>query len=748
MRFNFLNLNAKKAISILCAIAILATALPLNALLFNAKAAGVGDIIDFEGANAEDIVAGNDNFSLAGLDKEDKDYFYSKNNTDKTLNITFDDIKLDKGEKYTLDFDVYTLRVSKDEDNALLGLKVFGENEVSLEKTVYNYDICEENWANYHVTFEAKEENNKLEFSLYTFGKVFIDNFVLIDENGKETALDFAKACEKTEHPDHFSASTLYEIAYDEVDVVDGYLKAVIPENSNTIHNEGVDILFNLDKPIEAGRYTVTLDLKFTAVGSCRNSFCVSVAGMGVDIQQKWIDAVDITLNKYETFSYEFDLLPEHNYFRFNVYQGCTAYIDNVILTDASGEEIVKYDFDEPVNFKGSYYEQKGIPKTPAQSAALYSVLRSSVNANAPAHKITFDAGEQFRTSYDGTKGAGAVIKFDYYLKSGKIKVQGTDDDGSYLESGVHSYELSAPNSKSFWFNERGSAEAELYIWNVELTQAGSAIELNSYVGRTTCDYEKITYGAIPLPNNESSSQDNYVVTIDNSKGTGFGQLYLHEVGMDYSKTYPVGDYTIKFDFYALEIGSNKNIVAQLTKPDWSGDAFPNGGQKWLEIEEKLNEWQTLSFDITTINDGKFPWFYIGAGLKGYFDNFQIIDKKTGTTLLNFSPVEADLGKKSKEICVVEKFPTPSQEEPAVENAVLLVDTTSVADNGNDNKNFWFNELGMASYYNKLVSGETYTIVFDVYPEKMPNSNNLFHFRTANGKENGSSHAGWWGKDL
>ena len=102
-------------------------------------------------------------------------------------------------------------------------------------------------------------------------------------------------------------------------------------------------------------------------------------------------------------------------------------------------------------------------------------------------------------------------------------------------------------------------------------------------------------------------------------------------VGMDYSKTYPVGDYTFKFDFYALEIGSNKNIVAHLTAPNWSGDAYPYGsGQKWLEIEEKLNEWQTISFDVTTVKDGQFPWFYIGAGLKGYFDNYQIIDKKTG----------------------------------------------------------------------------------------------------------------------
>ncbi len=258
---------------------------------------------------------------------------------------------------------------------------------------------------------------------------------------------------------------------------------------------------------------------------------------------------------------------------------------------------------------------------------------------------------------------------------------------------------------------------------------------------------EICTVAKLAGKSDNDSAKDNYVIAIDNSKGTGYGQLYLHEVGMDYSKTYPVGDYTFKFDFYALEIGSNKNIVAHLTAPNWSGDAYPYGsGQKWLEIEEKLNEWQTISFDVTTVKDGQFPWFYIGAGIKGYFDNYQIIDKKTGETVLNFTPTAADLGKTSKEICKVEKIAGATEEEPAVENAVLLVDTTTVADNGNDNKNFWFNELGMASYYNKLVSGEQYTITFDVYPEKMPNSNNLFHYRTSSGSA--SSNAGWWGKDL
>ncbi|MBR6564979.1 MAG: hypothetical protein IKK71_06040, partial [Clostridia bacterium] len=156
----------------------------------------------------------------------------------------------------------------------------------------------------------------------------------------------------------------------------------------------------------------------------------------------------------------------------------------------------------------------------------------------------------------------------------------------------------------------------------------------------------------------EYAKNPDYAVLVDNSAGTDFNKFYLHEVGMDYSKTYPIGDYTIKFDFYALEIASNKNIVAYFSATGWSGDAFPGAnGQKWLEIQEKVGEWQTLSFDITTIAEGQFPNFSIGAGLKGYFDNYQIIDKSTGNTLLDFTPAKADIGKMSQNIHTVVVLP-------------------------------------------------------------------------------------------
>ena len=61
----------KKIISILCALAVLVTALPLNALLMPTKAAATGNLIDFEGQDATDIVAGNDAFTIGGQDRPD-----------------------------------------------------------------------------------------------------------------------------------------------------------------------------------------------------------------------------------------------------------------------------------------------------------------------------------------------------------------------------------------------------------------------------------------------------------------------------------------------------------------------------------------------------------------------------------------------------------------------------------------------------------------------------------------------------
>ncbi|MBR3909285.1 MAG: hypothetical protein IKJ50_06170, partial [Clostridia bacterium] len=238
-------------------------------------------------------------------------------------------------------------------------------------------------------------------------------------------------------------------------------------------------------------------------------------------------------------------------------------------------------------------------------------------------------------------------------------------------------------------------------------------------------DYLTITEFTIGGDEPEEPEHSNdFAVLVDNSKGSDFAQLYLHEVGMDYSKTYPVGDYTIKFDFYALEIASNKNIVAHLTAANWNGDAFPySSGQKWLEIENKLNEWQTISFDVTTVKEGQFPWFYIGAGIKGYFDNYQIIDKKTGNTVLDFTPIADDLGKTSKVINTVVELPVDvadrdggsTPEQPEEPDAPLTSGMKITILRGRAGKNGASIKLGGANSPLTIKSNTSYRLSFKYY---------------------------------
>ena len=138
-------------------------------------------------------------------------------------------------------------------------------------------------------------------------------------------------------------------------------------------------------------------------------------------------------------------LPPEHTYFRLNVYQGCTAYIDNLALIDPAGIEVVRFDFDEPVNFKGSAYEQKGIAKTKAASAALYSKMVAATAAKGSDNYAVL-VDNSSGTGYDSfwmtalgyespnlPSGEKYTISFDWYAE----KV-GSTNNGSLRVGKAH----------------------------------------------------------------------------------------------------------------------------------------------------------------------------------------------------------------------------------------------------------------------------------------------------------------------
>ena len=207
-----LNTKFKKIISIVCAVMILAASLPLSMLFMNTSAAE-GDIIDFQGENAGDIVAGNDHFTIGGQDNADKLYFYASNATEETVTLTVNGLQLQAGKKYTVDMDIYAMGLSKASDGKMFGIKVYGGNEVSVEAFATNDNASAEEWTNFHFTFTAKEGSNKLDFSAFTSASALIEDFSIIGEDGKKVNLDLATACGSYSGGGVFAYGTLAQLA-------------------------------------------------------------------------------------------------------------------------------------------------------------------------------------------------------------------------------------------------------------------------------------------------------------------------------------------------------------------------------------------------------------------------------------------------------------------------------------------------------------------------------------------------------
>ncbi len=559
------------------------------------------------------------------------------------------------------------------------------------------------------------------------------------------------------------------------------------------------------EKHLPAGEYTVTMDVYAQAIGDLVYKPIIDWAN--ADEQKYWTPTED-DLNKWVTVTYTGTTTTGANLHTIIYCQGFKGYVDDI--TVYSGDtEIYKLSFTESDNGKAGHDSNgagvvTAIPKNiadakpteePAPTGDYVVLLDNSANDGFGQFYL-----HEVGMPHDKTYPIGDyTVKFDYYpLVNGSSKnivahltATGWSGDAFPGTNGQKWVEVTETLGEwqTISFDITTIAEGQFPWFYVGAGMKGYFDNyqiIDKSTGETVLDFSpvaadlgKTSKDTATVVEFEEFVEPDCVVLLDNSANTGFGQFYLHEVGMPHDKTYPIGDYTVKFDYYPIVNGSSKNIVAHLTATGWSGDAFPGtNGQKWVEVTETLGEWQTISFDITTIAEGQFPWFYVGAGMKGYFDNYQIIDKSTGETVLDFSPRLADVGKTSKDIATVVEFEevhihkagdvvrenvvdatckdagtydevvycTECGEEisrTTVTNDFLLVDTTAL-DNGTP-KDFWFNTLGMKAF-DALPNG-TYTIQFDVCPITMPEGGNLFHYRTGSGS-GPSSDAGWWKPDL
>lgn len=851
-----LNTKFKKIISIVCAVMILAASLPLSMLFLNTSAAE-GDIIDFQGENAGDIVAGNDHFTIGGQDNADKLYFYASNATEDTVTLTVNGLQLQAGKKYTVDMDIYTMGLSKASDGKMFGIKVYGGNEASVEAFATNDNASAEEWTNFHFTFTAKEGSDKLDFSAFTSASALIEDFSIIGEDGKKVNLDLATACGSYSGGGVFTYGTLAQLA-------GGSMKPTGPSfngepdyvayfdnsssNSFWLTSLGMQGL----SLVKGNTYTVEFDVYALTLGH-RVVFNGVKAHMNTDHAipngQVWNEA-PTKLNEWTHYSFPITTTENLAGVYFHVISEGNAafkgYLDNFKVKDATGTVIFSFNIDEThlnnvsngakivelpkeivaktypaykltmdkdeifrtadtpcndkITYSFDYYLSKGkvtagsanvgnldteltpgvgshtfkadkntrsLKLTATENAVIYiwnvkivadgnsakvanrtdrtncefeeisfadipganyeepdnnsgnSGSGSSVDLTAPAYKMTFDSGEAFRTSYDSSKAYKATIKFDYYLKSGRIKVYGSSDgnEAGYLKAGVNSFELSA-NSPSFWIAERDGAD-ELYIWNVELTQDGTELDFASYVGRTTCEFAKITVGDVPNIGDlggSSEAEDNYVMLIDTTKvsdnGSDNRNFWFNELGMPsyYNKLQSGKTYTVSFDVYPIKMPNSSNLFHYRTS---SGASSTMGG--WWKPDLKLNEWQntTSKITISDVSTTGNHVLYVYGGFKGYIDNFKLLDDKGNVvegTETNFSGLTIKKDDYNNYLKLEKEKTNNTTVKPSEPNYAIYIDNSA---NDIQSGQIWFNLLKVPQM--SLTPGKTYTLKFDNY---------------------------------
>ena len=716
---------------------------------------------------------------------------------------------------YTVQFDVCPVTLAQ--SGSKFHFRTSSGSGASSDAGFWQPELTVGEWTTTSSTFTVTDDTTTGNHILFVYGgfKGYVDNLVILDSEGNEVAgtyTDIAGLYVPDKHVDYLTVDYFVVEKEPEVELSDDY--AIYQDSSAATTN--YDTYFHVydystygsaEKEVPVGEYKVTMDVYTQSIGTLAYK-AITGDWKDADSQKYWTPTED-DLNKWVTVTFAgttTDIAKLHSL----IYvQGFKGYVDNI--TVYTGEtELYTLGFTASDNGK-SGHDSNGagvvtaIPKDIADAKAPVEDDIEPVPTDNAVVLIDNSANSGFGQFYlhevgmahDATYPIGDyTIKFDYYpLENGSSKnivahLTATNWSGDAFPGSQGQKWLEVNETVGQWqtisFDITTIAEGQFPWFYVGAGMKGYFDNyqiINKATGETVLDFSPVEADLGKTSKDIATVvefvEPDYTILVDNSANDGFGQFYLHEVGMAHDATYPIGDYTIKFDYYPIVNGSSKNIVAHLTATNWSGDAFPGSqGQKWLEVNETVGQWQTISFDITTIAEGQFPWFYVGAGMKGYFDNYQIINKATGETVLDFSPKGADLGKTSKEIATVVEFEaihvhtagetvvenkvnatcstvgtydevvycTECNEElsrTTVTNDILLVDTTKI-DNGTPTS-FWFNELGMKGY--GTMPNGTYTIQFDVCPVVIPEGGNLFHYRTGNGS-GPSSDAGWWKGDL
>lgn len=485
---------------------------------------------------------------------------------------------------------------------------------------------------------------------------------------------------------------------------------------------------------------------------------------------QAWLGKDKYNLNQWYTYSTTFTVVNSYTNFKttINTYGEANVIYDNLKIVDEDGNVVFSEDFETekytlPDGFSYIYDYSNG--SVDANDKALHLTNETDANVNGTIGEFPLGV-ESTRTNY--------TVSYDYLII--KKATSGSNDfafkyssycsecQGNIAEhkpQGDKEHYIGSGRETNVWYSDKLEiyfddkcdntyAQVSLYpgtemiIDNIVVTDAEGNIvkKFDMDSGSVTGNIVRGSFGGdVEFPvKNELIWLKGAPNVVDGhiSVDTTDLKATYKAIDIDFEATQAIGasSYpTLTFDYKLNGTPNTTNGVAIAVS--FNGITEPSYSRNFINLTDTSGEWVTAdatNFTNLDVREGANTLnLLVYGGMNLEIDNIKLTNSGVVVANIDFATNGT--------------FEEESEREVSTVDTAMLVDTTSVADDGGSNQNFWFNELGMNNHNNQLVSGEQYTITFDVYPLEKPTvQNNFFHYRTSNGPD--STMAGWWGSDL
>lgn len=732
-----------KLASVLLAVAVLLSAFSVSATTVNGYYKTIASQ-DYEEVNTE--IAKKENVTITTFGNGSTGYLYA--NPDGIKNFSVAPISgMQKDEQYTYMIDLYIIDYSNDANGCITRLDIAnmdgGLVEAYLGKDRYSLN----QWYTYSQNFTYNTTKDSW-YSIYTFGeaRVIYDNLRIVDANGNVIySEDFET--EKIDLPEGFSY--IHDYSGSSVDANDKVLHLT---NNTTNNVSGTIGEFALGEENTRATYTLTYDYLIKRKSTNESidfvfrysSYCSECLGNIAEHKPQgdrdhYIGTGKETNKWYsDTLTFNFDDKCDNTYAEIHLFPNADVIFDNIVVKDSKGNVVKTFDMDAAsitggigrgtfggdVEFsvKNELLWLKGAPNV--VDGHLY-VDASELLAENKQVRVDFNISEDIATT------EYPYVNLKYRLLEGTTLTSGNmfaiSLNGQYSDNAIQWFSIPADYTAGEWltitdrhFTNAAFTAGEAYI-NIHV-YSGVEIEFDDIEIHRNENYGGTTLANINFADNGTFTEvsdtavieekKDYGILVDNTSATGerdHFDFFFHELGIyDYPYA-PAGNYTVEFDFYALEEGYYRFIYSANIE-GWKGEAARTYSSETKEIAE--GEWQTVSINVAATGEICYQKISLFGGIKGYLDNFRLIGSN-GVVYTDYQFTADKVGGQKVDgadsATVVEM---PADIVAAKKDYAILVDNTA-AKAKDDFASFHIHELKYSKHA-KAPTG-SYTVQFDFY---------------------------------